>query len=575
MTDTAPTLTAGGSAPRADLIFIILLIALWAAMAIAVNPAGSFPLNDDWSYGKSVQRLLTTGRFDLPDWTSSNHIAQIYWGALFCLPFGFSFTALRFSTLTLGLAGVLAVYALLREFHPRPPIAVLGALLVALNPIYLGLSNTFMTDVPFFAFFALALWLYSRGLRRNATGFLFAGIVAAGFALMIRQFGLVLFVAFGCAYIFKKGAALKNIFAGILIAGLGVGFQISYQVWLRATGRASAFFGNPVRDAYKILAAGLGVVVLESLKRVLVYAIYSGMFLFPFLLLLFVCHYRFWPTARRRWLVGFLVVFSAVTLVEFVLHDIRMPFTNNVMSDLGLGPLTLRDASFGPTSFATPPAMRALWIALTVVGVLGAGLLFGFFFLGGQRILLKRRAASPQETWPVALVLSAVLIYFFSILARTFFDRYLLPFWPLFLILGAVAATDAGAPKRAPRTVTAVIVLLLAIYGGFAVGATHDYLLWNRVRWDATRTLMRDIGVTPRQIDGGFEFNGWYLYDRAYQSSPGKSWWWVDGDEYAVVFGPVPGYQAVKTYPLKRWFPFGPKTILVLRKNAAGPSPGP
>jgi 4-amino-4-deoxy-L-arabinose transferase-like glycosyltransferase len=574
MTDTARILAPDGSTARADVIFIILLIALWAAMVIAANPLGNFPLNDDWSYGKSVQRVLATGRFDLPDWTSSNHIAQIYWGALFCLPFGFSFTALRFSTLALGLVGVLAVFVLLREFHPRPPVPILGALLIALNPIYFGLSNTFMTDVPFFALFVLSLWLYSRGLRRNMTEFLVLGVVAAGFALMIRQFGLVLFVAFGCAYIFKKGTSLKNVLTGILMAGLGGGLQISYQAWLRATGRGSAFFGNPARDVNKILSAGLSVVVLESLKRVLEYAIYSGMFLFPFLLLLFVRQCRSWPTARRRWMIGFLAVFSTVTLAEFVLHDIRMPFTNNVMSNLGLAPLTLRDASFGPTSFATPPAMKALWIALTVVGVLGAGLLFAFFFLGGQRILRKRRAAPRPETWTVALVFSAVLIYFFSILARTFFDRYLLPFWPLFLILGAVAAADAGPPKRAPGTVTAVIVLFLVCYGGFAVGATHDYLLWNSVRWNATRSLMQDIGVTPHHIDGGFEFNGWYLYDRAYRSSPGKSWWWVDEDDYSVVFGPIPGYQAVKTYPLKRWLPFGPETILVLRKNMPLPQPG-
>jgi hypothetical protein len=33
-------------------------------------------------------------------------VFQIVWGALFCFPFGFSYTALRISTLTLGLVGV-------------------------------------------------------------------------------------------------------------------------------------------------------------------------------------------------------------------------------------------------------------------------------------------------------------------------------------------------------------------------------------------------------------------------------------------------------------------------------------
>lgn len=41
-------------------------------------------------------------------------------------------------------------------------------------------------------------------------------------------------------------------------------------------------------------------------------------------------------------------------------------------------------------------------------------------------------------------------------------------------------------------------------------------------------------GVKLTEIDGGFEFNGWYLYDAAYKSTPPKSWWWVHQDTYMV-----------------------------------------
>ena len=44
-------------------------------------------------------------------------------------------------------------------------------------------------------------------------------------------------------------------------------------------------------------------------------------------------------------------------------------------------------------------------------------------------------------------------------------------------------------------------------YATVVVAATHDYLAWNRTRWMATRTLI-EAGVLPRQIDGGYEFNG-------------------------------------------------------------------
>jgi hypothetical protein len=135
----------------ADLRCMAALGVLWVVMAILANPIGDFPINDDWVYGLSVKALLDTGRFSLPSPASANLLPQAYWGALFCLPFGFSFTALRISTLVLGLIGVWMTYATARELSADRPIAFLAAALVAVNPVYFALANTFMTDVPFYA----------------------------------------------------------------------------------------------------------------------------------------------------------------------------------------------------------------------------------------------------------------------------------------------------------------------------------------------------------------------------------------------------------------------------------------
>ena len=53
--------------------------------------------------------------------------------------------------------------------------------------------------------------------------------------------------------------------------------------------------------------------------------------------------------------------------------------------------------------------------------------------------------------------------------------------------------------------------------GILTIGATHDYLSWNRVRWQALHNLMQEPQISPNDIDGGFEFNGWYLYDYKYK----------------------------------------------------------
>jgi hypothetical protein len=171
-------------------------------MAVLIRPVGDFPLNDDWSYGKIVRTLVETGRLEYTPWVSMALLTQILWGALFCLPFGFSHTALRFSTLTLGLAGVLGTYALLRECRMRRSTAFLGALTVAVNPVYFNLAATFMTDVPFFAFAVLSAWLLVRALRRGSVPLAVGGIALACGATLIREVGMIIPFAFALAWTF-------------------------------------------------------------------------------------------------------------------------------------------------------------------------------------------------------------------------------------------------------------------------------------------------------------------------------------------------------------------------------------
>ena len=88
-----------------DLIRVSFLLAVWILAVLAVDPVGNFALNDDWAYASAVRMLVEQGELRLSGWTAANLITQLLWGALFCLPFGFSFTALRISTLVLAMLG--------------------------------------------------------------------------------------------------------------------------------------------------------------------------------------------------------------------------------------------------------------------------------------------------------------------------------------------------------------------------------------------------------------------------------------------------------------------------------------
>ena len=79
------------------------LVLIYVASIIVVNPLGNFPLNDDWSFARAVQNLVEKKDWRPTGFTAMPFITQSLWGAIFCLPAGFSFNALRFSTLGCGI----------------------------------------------------------------------------------------------------------------------------------------------------------------------------------------------------------------------------------------------------------------------------------------------------------------------------------------------------------------------------------------------------------------------------------------------------------------------------------------
>jgi 4-amino-4-deoxy-L-arabinose transferase-like glycosyltransferase len=553
-------------AANLDVVPLVLLSVLWIVMSALVNPIGDFPLDDDWVYGFGVRSIVESGRFELPN-SVANLFAQAYWGALFCLPFGFSFTALRFSTLTLGGVGIIAFYLLLREIGGDRWIALLGGFTLAVNPIYFGLANTFMTDVPFLALTIAALWLFVRGMRREHLVSLLAGILIALLAVLVRQFALILLFAFGIAYVMNKGMTWEALVFAFVPLLLGSGLHFFYQHWMIMTGRTPYFGLSSV--SYLIPTRPLAF-AKYSLRHVIFALPYLGFFVAPFLASIAPSGSHVIDRNRRLLFYSLIMVMTAILSAALYKFYIPIPEIGHILTPAGLGPRTLRDTFLlGQNLPVTPAAMSTFWFCSIALGILGgAGVLF---YLAEATLRVVKgfwRSEWRRETWLEALILAFVcayatlLVLFGFGLYTSLFDRYLLVFVPAILLL--VLISDVRTRSISLRSWRGALSLgLVLIYAAISMAGTHDYLAWNRSRWLAISVLI-DAGVSPHHIDGGYEFNGWYLYDPQYHKVPDKSWWWVDDDEYMLASGLVDGYRELQRFPFRRWLTFSDSSVVVL-----------
>lgn len=557
---------------------IFLICILWIFIVILVNPLGNFPLNDDWAYGWAVKTLVETGKFQLSDWTATNLISQVLWGTLFCLPFGFSFTALRLSTLTLGLIGVITTYGLLKEVKASYNISLMGALIVALNPIYFSLSNSFMSDVPSFTFAILALYFLIRGLKINSRCNILIGISLSLISILNRQSNLIILPAFGFAYLSKKGLTIRNIIEAFYPTLLGTSIYIFYSQWLHSTGRTPLLYNFQTKQILQSFSRSFRDIILTYSENLLIFSAYLGLFLFPLLIINFTVQYKNSSKIKKKVSLSTIIFIFTLGIAYCLSTRQQMPLLGNVINHFGLGNVN--------TFFLQPISMTMIslaWKKITIIGLIGAALLFQYVLITIFQLLNRKQKIELHKKWLLILTLSTIFMYFLPIGALNkgyWFDRYIIFLLPFFMMLVLMTNTKVSKKLFSPWVVCISLVILL-FYGGFTISATHDYLSLNRARWQALNNLMQEYQVTPEEINGGFEFNGWYFGNSLKTCNldflkSGKktnvhlsdfTCLWGQGNyQYTVSSVPENLYEVEKQYSFRRWLPWREEKLFVLRK---------
>jgi hypothetical protein len=508
---------------------------------LLVGPRADVPVIDDWVYAWSVQHFVDTGRLQILDISAFYPIAQVLWGALFVRIAGFSFGVLRLSTLVLSALGSFAVYLTLRELGCRRTTSLLGALALALDPVYFALSFSFMTEVPFVSLSAMVLYWYIRAIRRDEPASLWAGCACAAVAFLVRPIGVLLPLSILPALVWSRDrrASLRRS-ATPLAATLGV--MVALQIEMpRMLGPLdwSAIRQSYLQWWFTVPAAAY----LQWNVEVLFVAV------FPFAPVLVASIARW----RRALEVGAVAIVLAI-VCRMALGAVPMPLLDGQTWSLqDIGARSMLDGGFAPSPLSLRLVPMVKLLGLLAVGALGVTCVRSW----RQRSEL-RRAELVLFTTALLQVACINVLWFYN-------DRYYVVLAPVLAIVGA-RALDRDRPGKW------MAASMLVIWAGIAISGTRDMLAFNGACARAAQELEAS-GIPPWDIDAGYALNGWRLYAHPEHLPAGANRRYdvpfvtsATATHYSITNNPLPQSEVLRIIPLERATWQATRAVYVVRR---------
>lgn len=518
------------------------ILVVWLVLILIINPIGDFPLNDDWCYGKSVKTLTEKGYLKLYNWGEMTLVGHVFWGYFFTKIFGFSFTILRFSTLIMGYATLIGTYNLCKLANISRWITLVGVLLCMMNPIFLSLSFSFMTDIPFMCVVIWAFYFFAKALHTNKWQPIVWAIVFCCWAFLIRQLAWVFPIVWLITVLLVKKRNLQNLRKAIVPLVVLFVFSMVFNYIMETNGLLQERYNSKFNLLLHNIVNLNMTILINSVSYFFRVMAYLGLFGLPIHLLYFN-RYRF----RGDKIIA--IIWTAFVTFFLLKTGKELPSLDNIWIDFGVGPTTLHDHLGNFTSSPEPRAPKLFLQIITAIGVLSSTALvfhirrlaIGFF---------KKTTLSPLIMF--AFVFSVTYLTPFLIVGV--YDRYLLPLFPIVIVfLGTNASIK---PNKKLQYSTYVCIVLFSL---FSICAVHDHLSWNRVRWQVLNELTETI--PKNQIQGGVEYVTWNFF-----SDEQEKWWENVETVYSLVFKPDDNQEIIRKYKYERWL-FGDGVLFLIKSK--------
>ncbi|MEM3373730.1 MAG: glycosyltransferase family 39 protein [Candidatus Woesearchaeota archaeon] len=527
---------------------ISILILLFIISIIIVKPIGEFPISDDWAHSLSVKHLINEYKLILNQWSPMTLVFQITYGGMFSKIFGYSFTTLRFSTLILSFICLISFYFLLREFNISQKKSLIATIFLLFNPIYFFLSFTFMTEIPFLTFMILSLLFYTKAIKldskfdnfftdkknkkthnntykKKITLYLLLGSLFSSIAFLIRQNGILIFISLLFFLFINRKLNIRNF---VIISFLPIITFFLFYYWYY-------FIHGPTT---RYLLSSNQLISIKIILRIIVYS-FQSILIISFYFSPFIYSYfsdkgysnLFLKQKNKNYHIFFLILLTLFLYIGIILYKNffnDLPYTG-VFSFNGIG--LIYTFNYIPKIFTF---IINLFILITAS-------LFIFLFIKFVKKIIteKDNLFFSHKTKNINLfnfkdeiIFIYILTFFqflFIIITPGFFDRYLIPVFPGIIIFFI----------KNIKKLSKVFYFLLFFFILFSIISTKDYFVYNNAKWKLLNFLLEN-NISPYKINGGFEFNGYYLSEYFYnitnnkEPKPGKKGLFIEEEEYFI-----------------------------------------
>lgn len=470
---------------------MILLIVLFCA--ILVNPSRNILYDDDFAYAWSVEELVENHRLRISDWTSSALVFQVFWGAAFCLPYGFSFAAVNISTYVISAIGLIAFFYLLEKLGFSLKKRVVSVLILFSCPLYFDFSLSFMTDIPYTSMMLISLYFFVRAIRDKEERWWIAGSISISLAFLTRQIAVCIVGGLACSFIVDVHRTKKVDWRKWICAfGPAVCIASVYFLWLNLVHGPTWCQKHIALGAALKQLDNLGQYIRLVVERFFVFSVFTTILLLPLILPFFD---GFRAALQRLKADKPIAGIWFGLLGGYALYRIASEKELYVQGMLSKSIL-----------FANIPPW--LWAGIFFLATLCFAAIITY---GSIRIKENLLARTREKSWSAVdpvyrfLLLSFVFHLALSIGHTFIWDNYIIPILPFMLIF--INRIFEKVKIHLPLAVTLVVgVLTISV---FNTRFRYDY---SELVWREGNALVAS-GVKPENIDAPLAFTGWHNYE--------------------------------------------------------------